>query len=250
MLHRCSLEELALTLGFPESQISALYTGVAACYFPWCGMWPKIKGGSQALRMTESMDDLGRQLHILLLASQFLIRWSKNNPGFASGRGCSVHSWWCTLLGSWRLSGILSAPIYQATAWIPSAISSPHPPCCWLTMPFKISSRRGRHNCLIRFGGFRMLFFPRVVQIVWMYVGQLDSLSIRGLRVLNMQEMAALSMSPSPQFASHNVCFCSGVERNDCFRFAFLLRTTEIPHYVLSKCGFSQFQLLSGEGCE
>lgn len=95
-----------------------------------------------------------------------------------------------------------------------------------------------------------MLFFPRVVQIVWMYVGQLDSLSIRGLRVLNMQEMAALSMSPSPQFASHNVCFCSGVERNDCFRFAFLLRTTEIPHYVLSKCGFSQFQLLSGEGCE
>lgn len=149
MLHRCSLEELALTLGFPESQISALCARVAACYFPWCGMWSKIKGGSQARPMTDCMDDLGRQLHILFLASQFLIRWSKNSLGFPSGRKCSVHGWWCTLLGSWHLSDILSAPIYQA--WIPSAVSSPHPQCCWLTMAFKISSRgAGQCNCLIR----------------------------------------------------------------------------------------------------
>lgn len=165
MSHRCSLEEVALRLGCPESQISALCTGEAGCYFLQCGMWSKIKAGSQALPVTECVSDLGRPFPLLLFFSQFLIRWSKNN---LSRTGMLWACWWCTLLGSWHLSSVLSAPIYWGTAWIPPAIPYPHPSCCKLTMPFKISSRRGQYNCLIRFGAFWMLFFPRVVNMEWM----------------------------------------------------------------------------------
>lgn len=108
------------------------------------------------------------------------------------GQSYSVYGWWCTPLGSWHLSCILSAPIWQRHCLnsLCHSSSSPPPPCSWLTVLFKISSRR-RH-CRIRFWAFRMLFFPRCEDS--MDGGQLHSVSIHVLRVLNMQEMIALCL--------------------------------------------------------
>lgn len=52
---------------FPESQMNVLCSGMVACYCSWYSIRSKIKDGSQAVPMTESMGSLGRQLQPLAL---------------------------------------------------------------------------------------------------------------------------------------------------------------------------------------
>lgn len=196
MSHRCSPEELELTRGFSASQTNAFCTGVAFCYFPGCGMWSKIEGRSLGLTMTESMGDCAGSFTSCSWSPSSSLSEAGTILASHPGQSCSVRGWWRTLLGSWHLSCILSAPIWQRHCLSSFCHSIPRPPCTWRTVPFKISSRREQHNHLIRLLAFRMSSLPRCEDGV--DGGQLDSVSVHVMRVLNMQKMVYLSMSPFP----------------------------------------------------
>lgn len=204
MSHRWSLEELALTHKWIPHKCFMHWSGCPL--LAWCGTCFKIKDGSRALRTTESMGDLSRQLHLLLLVSHFLIRWSQLNPGFPSR---------AELLCAWLMVHpvrILAPLMHFISPYLTEALPEflmsfyPRPlppPCSWRTVLFKISSRR-RH-CWIRFWAFRMLFLPRCEDS--MDGGQFDSVSIHVLRVLNMQEMIAFCPCLLPHNSHHIFVF-------------------------------------------
>lgn len=177
MSHRCSLEELALTRGFSESPTNAFCTGMAFCYCPGCSMWSQIeRRQEQALTMTESMGDWTGSFTSCSWPPNYLLSEVGTILASHPGQTSSVRGWWCTLLGSWHLSCILSAPIWQrGTAWIPSATPFPTPHAVGKQCHLK--SQVGGNNIIISLDFWLLECHPYPdVKMEWMEVSSILSL--------------------------------------------------------------------------